>query len=189
MRGLGILVIVVGVLVLIGATAMDVSVPSGLGRVNNLGLMSERQNYTIIGGALLIAGLLMAIFGGRNQAVMNSVIDSRPCPLCAETIKNAAIKCKHCGADVEKAPVLSSPQLRFGWVARVICSDEDARNRVSVAITEAGFPVVEMLKVGGIAAGAFEKKSDAENAADHLEKNLGFATTVMFRDKISGDYS
>lgn len=49
--------------------------------------------------------------------------------------------------------------------------------------------MVEMLKVGGVAAGAFKKKSDAEAAADHLEKNLGFAVTVMFRDKISRDYT
>ena len=79
--------------------------------------------------------------------------------------------------------------MRFGWVARVICSDDASRARVSAAIADAGFPVVEMLKVGGVAAGAFKKKSDAEAAADHLEKNLGFAVTVMFRDKISRDYT
>lgn len=72
---------------------------------------------------------------------------------------------------------------------RVICSDEETRTNISASIVEAGFPVVEMFKVGGVAAGAFEKKSDAEAAADHLERNLGYATTVMFRDKISGDYS
>lgn len=188
MRGFGFLVIVVGVVVMIAAMTMDVSVASGLGRVNNVGLMADRQNYTIIGAALLIAGLLMAIFGNRNQVAMNSATDSRPCPLCAETIKNAAIKCKHCGGDVGKASSPSEP-LRFGWVARVICSDDAARAHVSGAIAEAGFPVVEMLKAGGVAAGAFEKKSDAESAADYLEKNLGFATAVMFRDKISGDYS
>lgn len=115
--------------------------------------------------------------------------DTRPCPFCAETIKSAAIKCRHCGEDVGKASSPSAPVLRFGWVARVICGDDAARTSVSAVIEEAGFPVVEMHKVGGVAAGAFEKKSDAEAAADHLEKNLGFATTVMFRDKISGDYS
>lgn len=189
MRGFGFLVIVIGIIVMIAATTMDVSVPSGLGRVNNLGLMADRQNYTLIGGVFLIAGLLMVIFGRRAQVATESTFDTRPCPLCAETIKNAAVKCKHCGGDVDKAATRIAPALRFGWVARVICADEATRSSVSAAITEAGFPVVEMHKVGGVAAGAFEKKSDAESAAEYLENRLGYATTVMFRDKISGDYT
>lgn len=85
--------------------------------------------------------------------------------------------------------MVAVPALQYGWVARVICADEPTRVSVSSAIAAAGFPVVEMLKVGGVAAGAFEKKTDAETAADYLEQKLGFATTVMFRDKLSGDYS
>ena len=33
------------------------------------------------------------------------VSDERTCPLCAETVKKAAIRCKHCGADLEPEPV------------------------------------------------------------------------------------
>lgn len=189
MRGFGLLIVAVGIIVMIAATTMDVSVPSGLGRVNNLGLMADRQNYTLIGGVILIAGLLMVIFGRRTQAAAESTFDTRPCPLCAETIKNAAVKCKHCGGDVDKDTTRITPALRFGWVARVICADETTRSRVSADIAGAGFPVVEMHKVGGVAAGAFENKSDAESAAEHLENQLGYAATVMFRDKISGDYT
>lgn len=189
MRGFGFLIVAAGIIVMIAATTMDVSVPSGLGRVNNLGLMADRQNYTLIGGVILIAGLLMVIFGRRTQAVPESTFDTRPCPLCAENIKNAAVRCKHCGGDVGKASPQAAPSLRFGWVARVICAGEEERIKVSDAIAEAGFPVVEMLKVGGVGAGAFESKSEAEKAADVIEQRLGYSTTVMFRDKISGDYS
>lgn len=38
MKGLGVAVLVVGVFVVLGAMIMDVSVPSGIGRVNNIGL-------------------------------------------------------------------------------------------------------------------------------------------------------
>lgn len=190
MKGFGTFAIIVGVCWLVFALSMDVSVSTGAGgRVNNLGLMADRQMHTIVGGVIILAGLLMVLLGGKSNAPQPAAeADNRPCPLCAETIKIAAIKCKHCGADVEVFRP-AAPTLRYGWVARVICSDDANRARVSSAIAEAGFPVVEMLKVGGVAAGAFEKKSDAESAATHLEQNLGFTTTVMFRDKISGDYS
>lgn len=97
MRGFGILVLVLGVLAAMGAMMMDVSVPSGVGRVNNLGLIAERQNYIIIGCVMLIAGLLMTMLGRRQAA---PALDSKTCPMCAENIKKAAIKCKHCGADI-----------------------------------------------------------------------------------------
>lgn len=189
MKGFGIFLAIIGAVAMIAALAMDVSVSSGIGRVNNMGLMADRQNYIIIGGILLLAGLLLLVMGGKAQASPESTFDTRPCPFCAETIKKAAVKCKHCGAELERGAAPESPSLKFGWVARVICSDEEARASVSESIRKAGFPVVEMHKVGGVAAGAFEKKTDAEKAAEHLEQNLGFATTVMFRDKISGDYS
>ena len=192
MKGFGIFILIAGICWMIFALNMDVSVSSGMGRVNNLGLMADRQVHAIVGGMIALAGLLMLIFGERTAVTNTQVsaeIDTRPCPLCAETIKNAAVKCKHCGADVEAVAYKPEPAPRFGWVARVLCQDDEARAAVSAAIGAAGFPVVDMAIVGGVAAGAYEKKSDAENAATYLEDNLGYATTVMFRDKVSGDYS
>ena len=190
MKSFGKVILFVGVCWAVFALNIDVSVSTGAGgRVNNLGLMADRQIYTILGGIIALAGLLMVLLGGKSSTPLAPVeTDTRPCPFCAEPIKNTAIKCKHCGSAVEKSSRPEAPALRFGWVARVICRDDATRTSVSTAIAEAGFPVVEMHKVGGVAAGAFEKKTDAENAADHLE-HLGFATTVMFRDKLSGDYS
>ncbi|MCJ1881135.1 zinc ribbon domain-containing protein [Pseudomonas nitroreducens] len=106
MRKFGIVAIVVGIIVIISALGMDVSVATGMGgRVNNLGLMADRQNYTILGGLFVMAGILMAIFGGKSQSnVATSGAASageRQCPFCAETIKAQAIKCKHCGSEVD----------------------------------------------------------------------------------------
>ncbi|MBS4090704.1 zinc ribbon domain-containing protein, partial [Pseudomonas rustica] len=100
MKGLGTFALIVGVCWLIFALSMDVSVPSGAGgRVSNLGLMADRQVHTIVGGMIAIAGLLMVLLGGRSSPLHEQMrADSRPCPLCAEAIKGAAIKCKHCGA-------------------------------------------------------------------------------------------
>lgn len=102
MRGIGGVVLALGVLVIILAMAMDVSVPSGLGRVNNIGLMARQQNFLLVGGLMLLVGVIMAIAGGgRRAAPISKAADLRACPACAEEIKLAAVKCKHCGADVE----------------------------------------------------------------------------------------
>lgn len=193
MRGLGAVALIAGIIWMVIAANADVSVATGLGgRVNNLGLMADRSNQTMIGGIIGIAGLLMVIFGGKKSESAGvaavALDDGRPCPFCAEPIKHAAIRCKHCSADIEAVTRTVSPELRFGWVVRIICSDQEARDQVAKEIIGAGFPVVEMLKVGGVAAGAFEKKHEAEQAASVLE-GLGLPTTVMFRDAISGDYT
>lgn len=110
MKGFGTLALIVGVSWLIFALSIDVSVPTGAGgRVNNLGLMADRQVHTIVGGLLAVAGLLMVLLGGRESTINPAVkADTRPCPLCAEIIKNAAIRCRHCGADVEAIASSSS---------------------------------------------------------------------------------
>ncbi|WNF54039.1 zinc ribbon domain-containing protein [Pseudomonas sp. SG20052] len=101
MRNFGYFVLVVGMLCIVGALAMDVSVSAGAGRVNNIGLMAERQNLILIGGLMLLVGVIMAIAGKRQKEVIGSSNDGRACPICAETIKCAALKCKHCGSEVE----------------------------------------------------------------------------------------
>ncbi|QPB12517.1 hypothetical protein [Providencia phage PSTCR8lys] len=95
MKGLGLFALVVGIVVAIVAFTMDVSVPTGYGsRVNNIGLMSERQNYILIGCFIILCGLLGVIFGKKHQ-------ETRRCPYCAEPINVEAIKCKHCGSSVK----------------------------------------------------------------------------------------
>ncbi|OFY26314.1 MAG: hypothetical protein A2X17_01395 [Bacteroidetes bacterium GWF2_41_61] len=86
MRTFGKILLFVGILLLIIALTMDVSVEvnySGgneLGfpkRVNNLGLMSERQNYTIIAVGLIIASTILIVSNPKK--------DISPFPLQSKT--------------------------------------------------------------------------------------------------------
>lgn len=112
MRPLGIILLALGALGLIFAMSMDTSVSTGMGRVNNLGLMNDQQNYIIISAILLIAGLLTSLAGvfagsaaerpeASDVPKSGSTPKERACPFCAESIKVEAIKCRFCNSDVE----------------------------------------------------------------------------------------
>lgn len=185
MRGFGVVVLIVGVLVIVGAMSMDVSVSSGIGRVNNLGLMAERQNYTLIGGIVALAGLLMTLLGGRKHAgtpVAES--DTRACPICAESIKRAAIKCKHCGTDVEPE---KTPKLLQGWVARVSCRDDEERDRARQCLEEIDLDVVPMMDKD-VGAGPYATKGEALAAARLIGETKKLYATAIYRDIVTGTY-
>lgn len=186
MKGLGTFALIVGVCWLIFALSMDVSVPTGAGgRVNNMGLMADRQVHTIVGGMIALAGLLIVLLGGKGSpASAEEEKDTRPCPMCAESIKNAAVKCKHCGAEVEPA---ATPRLKNGWVASTACRDEEEQQRTIDAIASTGLPVVAMIGLA-VGAGPFETKEEAKRALTTMRDGPRLFSEIVYRDSVSGKY-
>lgn len=65
MRSIGWLIVAFAATFGLYALFMDTSVSAGaFGRVNNIGLMNDKQNFIMFAGAAFIGGLLMVIFGG-----------------------------------------------------------------------------------------------------------------------------
>lgn len=115
------------------------------------------------------------------QAV-HSPTAERTCPLCAETIKMAAVKCKHCGADVE---AVEPPPLQGGWVAATACLSVEARNQAASQITEQGFQVVDIGEII-VAAGPFATKEEAKHARAVLREKYHLLSDVQYRSSVSG---
>ncbi len=105
MKKLGFFALVIGVLWVVVALNMDVSVDTGYGRINNIGLIASQQNHTIIGGLIVLVGVLMLIFGKGTPSAAGLV----KCPFCAELIQGEAIKCKHCGSDIQPGAKSQEP--------------------------------------------------------------------------------
>ncbi|MBI6548621.1 hypothetical protein [Xenorhabdus lircayensis] len=103
MKNFGFFLLVIGVIAIFVSLNMDVSVATGYGgRVNNIGLVAQRQNFLLISCFVALCGLLLTIFGGRKSLNGDSKNNQIKCPFCAELINIEALKCKHCGSEVQE---------------------------------------------------------------------------------------
>jgi hypothetical protein len=124
----------------------------------------------------------MILLGGKSVTAALIETDSRPCPLCTESIINAAVKCKHCGADIE---AVQAPCLKNGSVASVPCKEGAGQERTIEAINALGLPVIPMIGAT-IGAGPFETKNEAKNALELLRNESRLFSEIMYRDSVSG---
>lgn len=78
------LVVFTGSIFIFMALTMDTSVPSEYGgRVNNIGLMADRQNYILVSCLVFVVGFITALAGflqGRNSNI-NTIVQ---CPQCGQ---------------------------------------------------------------------------------------------------------
>ncbi len=98
----GGILIILGILGVILAFNMNVTVETNGMTVNNIGLMDNRRNFLIISSLSILAGI---IFFGFNSILNNQSsqsTDTRFCPYCAETVRVEAKLCKHCGKNIPK---------------------------------------------------------------------------------------
>jgi hypothetical protein len=126
MKGFGILLLVIGALTLFVGFGSDTTVATDDGRrVHNIGLMNEKQNTILFGGAIAIIGAVFIGFGGRRApAQEQGSSDMKRCPFCAENIRAEAIVCRFCNRELASAsapksssePTLSHDELmaQFG---------------------------------------------------------------------------
>ena len=119
--------LVVGFSVLTGGPGLIIALPLvSIGYA--LGLKGILTNSYLRKGWVDVSG------GARSTEAS----DVRDCPYCAETIKCAAIKCKHCGADVEAVVILPLTGSVAGatqdlaqqtWALNIPCRKESDRER------------------------------------------------------------
>ncbi|MCE5267228.1 MAG: hypothetical protein LLG00_05025 [Planctomycetaceae bacterium] len=72
MKTVGTLLIVAGTIGVLCALGMDVSVPSDggvVGRVNNLGLMQDRQNCLLLSAVAFLSGVILSGFGAVRDEI------------------------------------------------------------------------------------------------------------------------
>jgi len=72
MKQFGYAILALGVIALLGTLSMDISVPSGMfGRVNNMGLMQEKQNFLIVSALIVLVGVVMIAAGLKTPPPEN----------------------------------------------------------------------------------------------------------------------
>ena len=89
MKSFGIFLIIIGVIWAIIAFSASTTVSTGFGEVNNIGLMTDRQNHLIFSGLTILIGVILFGFGSasvRSSANSNISQGRTSCPFCAEDI-------------------------------------------------------------------------------------------------------
>ncbi|MEE5088370.1 hypothetical protein V2J74_26815 [Pseudomonas alliivorans] len=137
--------------------------------------------------AIAIKGILESSYlrrgwvkSGADAPSSSQALSERQCPFCAETIKKEAVKCKHCGADLEKDMSGPARIVTDGWAVRVECSSEQGVSEAQARIKDLGSPVLVsdgLVAVGGL----FAEKSDAEALRRNLSSRYRLESTIQYQ--------
>ena len=90
MRTFGIILLIIGIIIGIYTLSMDTSVQvsGSFERVNNIGLMNEKQNFLIVACLLSIVGVLIIIFKSKKS----NNVENHPFKITMEKAKIAEYK-------------------------------------------------------------------------------------------------
>ena len=155
----------IGVVGLLATLIMDTSVASPLGgRINNIGLINDKQNLLLVFAACSIVGAIFVAFEGNRiparvplpAASMTPWRIERKCPFCAEQIKAEAVICRYCQKEMPPESgspsnlVKSSPLLSTDISSAAECVSTLVR--LGCRVTKASEDSWEVLHPSGVTA-------------------------------------
>ena len=100
---LGLIMIGIAVILLIGSPSVTI-VTAGGERRTSVGSFTQKQDADDFSAAVKAA-----LFSGQQEEPAASPVrdqapataNTKPCPICAEDVRLAAVKCRFCGADLQ----------------------------------------------------------------------------------------
>jgi hypothetical protein len=97
----------------------------------------------------------------------------RDCPFCAEPIKKAAVKCKHCGSKVKRQTEgFGYEPTKPAWTVAFTLDDDGAYVKMCSQISDLDLPMV--LDDDAIRIGPYVNKSDAMQVHKMLANEHGY---------------
>ena len=84
------------------------------------------------------------VSGKEPTVVVTAVASERSCPFCAETVKSAAIRCKHCGADLEPVATEVSGPADSGWTVKIPCKPGSRSEVARATLLDNGYSLLEL---------------------------------------------
>lgn len=136
MRGFGIFFVIAGIVWALIAFNVDTSVPTAYGSVNNIGLMAARTNNLMFAGLTILIGVVLIGFGSNSKQDAPA-LGLKACPVCAEQIQPAALKCRYCNSD------LPDDFRAAAITPAVVPLTESERLRSQIALIEQGTASME----------------------------------------------